>query len=114
MPRASAAALIHCCSAVVGADKSFGLLLMTCTLNLYPNYLLSSTGPTTAMAVELVRKAVPVYQPKSGKTNYQSPFTQNEYLQQMLRVALPGRPRHLCVRPSFFGEEAGGKMLPAP
>ena len=45
------------------------------------------------IAVELVRKTVPVYQPKTQKTSYQSPFTKNEYLQQMLRVALPGRPQ---------------------
>ena len=45
------------------------------------------------IAVELVRKTVPVYHPKSGKTSYQSPFTKNEYLQQMLRVAQPGRPQ---------------------
>ena len=41
------------------------------------------------IAVELVRKTVPIYQPKTGKTSYQSPFTKNEYLQQMLRVAQP-------------------------
>ena len=45
------------------------------------------------IAVELVRKTVPVYHPKTQKTNCQSPFTKNEYLQQMLRVALPGRPQ---------------------
>lgn len=39
------------------------------------------------IAVELVRKTVPVYHPKTQKTSYQSPFTKNEYLQQMLRVA---------------------------
>ena len=39
------------------------------------------------IAVELVRKTVPVYQPKTQKTSYQRPFTKNEYLQQMLRVA---------------------------
>ena len=39
------------------------------------------------IAVELVRKTVPVYQPKTQQTNYQRPFTKNEYLQQMLRVA---------------------------
>ena len=39
------------------------------------------------IAVELVRKPVPAYQPKTQKTSYQSPFTKNEYLQQMLRVA---------------------------
>nr|WP_216726241.1 transposase [Hymenobacter siberiensis] len=31
------------------------------------------------IAVELVRKTVPVYQPKAQKTSYQSPFTKNEY-----------------------------------
>ena len=41
------------------------------------------------IAGELVRKTVPVYQPKTQKTNYQRPFTKNEYLQQMLRVAQP-------------------------
>ena len=45
------------------------------------------------IAVELVRETVPIYQPKTQKTSYQSPFTKNEYLQQMLRVALPGRPQ---------------------
>ena len=39
------------------------------------------------IAVELVRKTVPVYQPKTQKTSYQRPFTKNEYLQHMLRVA---------------------------
>ena len=39
------------------------------------------------LAVELVRKTVPVYHPKTQKTSYQSPSTKNEYLQQMLRVA---------------------------
>lgn len=39
------------------------------------------------IAVELVRKTVPVFHPKTQKTSYQSPFTKNEYLQQMLRVA---------------------------
>jgi len=39
------------------------------------------------LAVELVRKTVPVYHPKTQQTSYQSPFTKNEYLQQMLRVA---------------------------
>jgi len=33
------------------------------------------------IAVELVRKTVPVYKPKTRKTSYQSPFTKNEYLQ---------------------------------
>ncbi len=42
-------------------------------------------------AVELVRKTVPVYQPKTRKTSCQSPFTKNEYL--LLRIALPGRPQ---------------------
>ena len=41
------------------------------------------------IAVELVRKTVPVYQPKARKTSCQRPFTKNEYLQQMLRVAQP-------------------------
>ncbi len=39
------------------------------------------------LAVELVRKTVPVYQAKTQKTSYQCPFTKNEYLQQMLRMA---------------------------
>jgi hypothetical protein len=39
------------------------------------------------IAVELVRKTVPVYHPKTQQTSYQSPFTKNEYLQQQLRVA---------------------------
>ena len=39
------------------------------------------------IAVELVRKTVPVYQPKTQKTSYQSPFTKNEYLHLLLRVA---------------------------
>ena len=45
------------------------------------------------IAVELVRKTVPVHHPKTQKTSCQRPFTKNEYLQQMLRVALPGRPQ---------------------
>jgi len=45
------------------------------------------------IAVELVRKTVPIYHPKTQQTSYQSPLTKNEYLQQMLRVALPGRPQ---------------------
>jgi len=41
------------------------------------------------IAVELVRKTVPIYQPKTQKTSCQSPLTKNDYLQQMLRVAQP-------------------------
>ncbi len=177
------AVLKYCCYAVAGGWYSFKTLMMTCTLDLYTDYLLSSTGPTTAtglsrlldgalshdhitrwlsqgtygpaevwrqakplirpaearrpgdefavlivddsvlkkahtdanelicnhwdhsqqryvkglnfvslryqagalavpIAVELVRKTVPIYiyQPKTGKTSYQSPFTKNEYL----------------------------------
>ncbi len=39
------------------------------------------------IAVELVRKTVAVWDAKTQKTKQQSPFTKNEYLQQMLRVA---------------------------
>ncbi|GAA3985989.1 hypothetical protein GCM10022407_33560 [Hymenobacter antarcticus] len=39
------------------------------------------------IGVELVRKTVPVYHPKTHLTTYQSPTTKNEYLQQLLRVA---------------------------
>lgn len=39
------------------------------------------------IAVELVRKTVPVFHPKTRQTGYQSPFTKNEYVQQLLRVA---------------------------
>ena len=39
------------------------------------------------IAVGLVRKTAPVYQPTTRKTSCQSPFTKNEYRQQMLRVA---------------------------
>ena len=46
-----------------------------------------------SIAVELVRKTVPVYQPKTQQTSYQRPFTKNEYLQQQLRVALPEWPQ---------------------
>ena len=46
-----------------------------------------------SIAVELVRKTGPVNQPKTQQTSYQSPFTKNEYLQLLLRVALPGRPQ---------------------
>ena len=45
------------------------------------------------IAVELVRKTVAFRDAKSQQTKYQSPFTKNEYLQQMLRVALPERPQ---------------------
>ena len=40
-----------------------------------------------------MRKTVPVYQPKTQKTSYHSPFTKNEYLQQLLRLAPPGWPQ---------------------
>ena len=46
-----------------------------------------------SIAVELVRKTVPVYQPKPQQTSYQRPFTKNEYLLLLLRVALPGWPQ---------------------
>lgn len=39
------------------------------------------------IAAELVRKNVPVWDAKSQQTKYQSAFTKNEYVQQMLRVA---------------------------
>lgn len=39
------------------------------------------------IAAELVAKTVPVFHAKTQKTSYQSAFTKNEYLQQMLRVA---------------------------
>ena len=38
-----------------------------------------------------MRETVPVYHPKTQQTSYQSPFAKNEYLQHLLRVALPGR-----------------------
>ena len=50
--------------------------------------LLYQTGELALpLAVELVRKTVPVYHPKTQKTSCQSPSTKNEYLQQILRVA---------------------------
>jgi hypothetical protein len=39
------------------------------------------------IAAELVAKTVPVHNLKTQKTSYQSAFTKNEYVQQMLRVA---------------------------
>ena len=39
------------------------------------------------IGVELVRKTVAVWNAKSQQLKYQSPFTKNEYVQQMLRVA---------------------------
>ena len=42
---------------------------------------------TLPLAIELVRKTVPIYHPKTQKNSYQSAFTKNEHLQQMLRVA---------------------------
>ena len=43
--------------------------------------LLYQTGELTLpMAVELVRETMPVYQPKTQQTSYQSPFAKNEYL----------------------------------
>ena len=39
------------------------------------------------LAVELVRKTVAVWDAKRQLTKYESPFTKNEYVQQMLRVA---------------------------
>ena len=40
-----------------------------------------------------MRKTGPVNQPKTQQTSYQRPFTKNEYLQLLLRVALPGWPQ---------------------
>ena len=52
--------------------------------------LLYQTGELALpIAVELVRKTVPVYQPKTQQTSCQSPFIKNECLPQMLRVAQP-------------------------
>ena len=49
---------------------------------------------TLPIAVELVRKTVPVYQPKTQKRATSARLLRmNEYLQQMLHVALPGRPQ---------------------
>ncbi len=39
------------------------------------------------IAVELVRKPVAVWDPKSQQTKHQSPFAKNEYLHLLLRVA---------------------------
>ncbi|HEX8328005.1 MAG TPA: transposase [Hymenobacter sp.] len=39
------------------------------------------------IAAELVAKTIPVYNVKTQQTSYQSAFTKNEYVQQMLRVA---------------------------
>ena len=39
------------------------------------------------IAVELVRKIVSLYHPKTRKTSCHSTFTKNEYLQQLLCVA---------------------------
>ncbi len=39
------------------------------------------------IAVELVRKTVPVYNAKTQKISHQSAFTKNEYVQLLLRVA---------------------------
>ncbi len=39
------------------------------------------------IAAELVRKTVAVWDAKTQQTKYQSPFTKNEYLRHMLRVA---------------------------
>lgn len=39
------------------------------------------------LAIELVRKTVPIYHPKTQKNSYQSAFTKNEHPLQMLREA---------------------------
>ena len=49
-----------------------------------------------------MRKTVPVYQPKTQKTSYQRPFTKNEYLQQMLRVAQPQVAYHYLLADSWY------------
>lgn len=52
--------------------------------------LLYQAGPLAVpIAAELIRKNVPVWDAKAQKTKYQSAFTKNEYLQQMLRQAQP-------------------------
>ena len=46
----------------------------------FVSLLYRAADVTLPIAVELVRKTVPVYQPKTQKTSCQSPFTKNEYL----------------------------------
>jgi len=53
----------------------------------FVSLLYQAGGLALPIAVELVRKTVAVWDAKTGQTKQQSPFTKNEYLQQMLRVA---------------------------
>ena len=46
-----------------------------------------------SIAVELMRKIVAIWGAERVQPTYQSLFTKSEYLQKMLRVALPGRPQ---------------------
>ena len=65
------------------------------------------------IAVELVRKPVPVYQPKTQKTGCQSPFTKNEYLQQMLRVAQPQVAYRYLLADSWYASAENMNLVRA-
>jgi hypothetical protein len=60
-----------------------------------------------------VRKTVPVYQPKTQKTSYQSPFTKNEYLQQMLRVAQPQVAYRYLLADSWYASAENMNLVRA-
>ncbi len=53
-------------------------------------------------AVELVRKTGAVWAAKSRQTKYRSPFTKNEYLQQMPRVAPPQAADRYLLADSWY------------
>ena len=53
----------------------------------FVSLLYQTSALALLIAAELVAKTVPVYNTKTQQTSYQSAFTKNEYVQQMLRVA---------------------------
>ena len=66
------------------------------------------------IAVELVRKTVPIYHPKTQQTSYQSPFTKNEYLQQMLRVAQQQVAYRYLLADSWYASAENMTLVRAP
>lgn len=65
------------------------------------------------LAVELVRKNVPVWDAKSQQTKYQSAFTKNEYLQQMLRVAQHQVSYHYLLADSWYASAENMNLVRA-
>lgn len=65
------------------------------------------------IAAELVRKTVFVYQPETQQTSYRSPFTKNEYLQQMLRVAQPQVAYRYLLADSWYASAENMTLVQA-